>query len=359
MLKIEQLNPHACKTYLLTSPESTETVIIDPVINHVLEYYELLNKRNSKLKYIIDTHTHADHISGAPSLKDLTGAELIMSEVSPAQCITLRVKNGQQIPFGKSVLQFISTPGHTKDAISVVLSNENALFTGDSLFLDDGGAGRDDLPGGDPGEHYETLQKIMKLPETLIIYPAHDYRKRSPSPLKQQKQSNPHLKSRTKQQFIDYLNDLKLGPANWMKDVLNANYKCARDPKAAWIPVDSPACEVQIAKDLGTNTRKVVPISPNQLKKKLDAGEKPFLLDVREPPELRSPLGALPGVINISIIKLANNIDLIADKKNQEIVIICRSGARAFSMAQILEQGGFQNIKVLEGGMLAWRAMFG
>jgi glyoxylase-like metal-dependent hydrolase (beta-lactamase superfamily II) len=355
----EQLNPHACKTYLLADAKTKDAAIIDPVLEHVNEYADLVKKRDLKLKYIIDTHTHADHISGAAALRDLTDAEYVMHDLAPAPCINVRTNKDTTLQIGSIVMKIIETPGHTRDGISLIIPQISAILTGDALFLDEGGAGRDDLPGGDPAAHYDSLQKLLKLDENLIVYPAHEYRNRTPSPLKRQKQTNPHLKPRSKEEFVNYLNDLRLGPADWMKDVLKANYHCARDPNAAWIPQDSPACEVKGTLTQNVNERAVSFISPQELKAKLEAGEKPFLLDVREPMELRAQLKALPGVTNISITKLVADLSPLKDKKNDEIIIICRSGARATTMGQILGQAGFKRVKILQGGMIAWRSTYG
>jgi rhodanese-related sulfurtransferase len=229
------------------------------------------------------------------------------------------------------------------------------VFTGDTLFLDDGGAGRDDLPGGDPGEHWESLRRLSELPGDLLVLPAHDYRERQPSSLERQKRSNPHLKPRSREQFVQYLEDLRLGPADWMEDVLKANYACARDPKAAWIPVDTPACEVKGTLDVGVNEIEVSPITVGELKERLKAGEKPLLLDVREEYELYGELGHLDGIVHIPIGHLAHRLDELQETENREIVTVCRSGARAHTAAQILRQAGFPRVRVLDGGMIAWK----
>ncbi len=239
----EQLNPHACRTYQIGMDQSSEVVLIDPVLEHLQDYLTLLDKQNLKLTHVFDTHTHADHISGAAALKDITGCDYVMHAKAPARCPGVCVSDGDEWSlFDQLPMRVLETPGHTTDSVSIIF--EDRIFTGDALFLDDGGAGRDDLPGGDPGAHWETLQKIRKLPDHLVVYPAHDYRDRTPSSLAVQKRTNPHLKERSKAEFVRYLEDLRLGAADWMKDVLEANYACAMDPGAAWIPVDAPACEV-------------------------------------------------------------------------------------------------------------------
>ena len=357
-ISCEQLNPHACKTYLIGMDGSQEAVLIDPVMEHVNDYVRLLEERKIVLTMVIETHTHADHISGGAALKDMLNCEYAMFEKAFSQCASLKLADGfswklfRQIP-----VKVLYSPGHTKDSMSLIFPDR--IFTGDALFLDDGGAGRDDLPGGDPGEHWETLKKFQELPEDLIVFPAHDYRQREPSSLERQKVTNPHLiKSQEgRDAFIQYLEDLKLGPADWMKDVLKANYACARDPRAAWIPVDANACEVKGTLNAGVNDVAVPSLSALSLKQKINSGHPPVLLDVRERAELRGPLGHLSDIVHIPIDKLSGRLSELQQYQDREIVTICRSGARAHTAAQILKTAGFQNAAVLEGGMTAWRSL--
>lgn len=345
-----QLNPHACRTYLVGTKVSHEVVLIDPVLEHVSEYLE---KKKLKLTHVIDTHTHADHISGGASLKDLTGCEYVMHTKAPAHCITFRVTDGFEWHLGDIPVKVMHTPGHTKDSMCLIFPDR--ILTGDTLFIDDGGAGRDDLPGGDPGEHWDSLQRILKLPDYLVVYPAHECRNRQPSSLEAQKQRNPHLRPRTKNEYIKYLEDLKLGQADWMKGVLKANYACARDPKAAWVPVDVPACEVKGTLAYGVNDQQVASIPPEELKWRRDAGQPLVLLDVRELKELEGELGHLHEIKHIPIASLSSRLAELEQYKDKEIVTICRTGGRAHTAAQILMQAGFKRVYVLAGGMIAWR----
>lgn len=351
-ITFRQLNPHACRTYIVGTSDSNEVAIIDPVLEHLNDYIEELSQKNLKLKYVIDTHTHADHISGGASLKDITGCEYIMHENAPAKCVTTRVFNGFELDLMDITVNVIYTPGHTKDSICLLFPK--FILTGDVLFLDDGGAGRDDLPGGDPGEHWDSLQTIMTLPDHLVVYPAHDYRNREPSNLAQQKVTNPHLKPRIKEEFTAYIEDLKLGPAEWMRDVIKANYSCARDPAAAWVPVDMPACEVKGTLEHGVNDVEVQPISVEELDRRLASGQNTRLLDVREEKELVGELGHLPGIKHIPITSLTGRLHELEEDIDNEIVTVCRSGARAYTAAQILKQVGFKRVSVLDGGMLHW-----
>ena len=360
-MTFRQLNPHSCRTYLVGMEGSDEVVIVDPVLEHLNDYIGLLEHEGARLTHAIDTHTHADHISGCSALKDLTGCEYMMHAKAPARCVTKRVEDGYEFSIGTIPVRVMYTPGHTIDSMSLIFPDR--ILTGDVLFLDDGGAGRDDLPGGDPAAHWESLQRIRALPDDLVVYPAHEYRNRQPASLGKQKLSNPHLAPKSKEEYITYIEALTLGPAEWMKDVLKANYACARDPKAAWVPVDVPACEVKGTLAHGVNDMEVTGILAADLKGMLDAGvgEKPVLLDVRESKELKGKLGHLPGILHIPIGRLTSHLGEIEKdvRADAEIITICRTGGRAHTAAQILMQAGFGNVGVLEGGMVEWRNRFG
>ena len=350
---LEQLNPHSCRSYVIGTGDTPEVTIIDPVLDHIEDYVKFFRDSGYTLTHVVDTHTHADHISAAAALKDMTDCEYIMHRTAPARCATFLVRDEMEFELSGLLTKVIHTPGHTKDSICLVVDGH--VFTGDALFLDDGGAGRDDLPGGDPGKHWESLQRLMQLPEDLVVLPAHDYRNRKSSTIGVQKTSNPHLRPRSKTEFVQYLEDLRLGPADWMKDVLKANYACARDPKAAWIPIDMPACEIKGTMSAGVNDQQVSSVSARELRRKLKSGQAPVLVDVREAVELDGPLGHLPGILHIPIGSLTARLGEIEVHQDRDIVIVCRSGARAHTAAQILMQAGFARVNVLVGGMMAYR----
>ncbi|UCE14378.1 MAG: MBL fold metallo-hydrolase [Candidatus Heimdallarchaeota archaeon] len=354
-LKFKQLNPHACQTYLVEDESSTESILIDPVLDHVEDYLKILKNQNLTLTHIIDTHTHADHISGAAAIKDRTDSKIIMHDNAPARCVDIRVREGDVLDLLGTPIKVIHTPGHTQDSISLVFEGFNRIFTGDALFLDEGGAGRDDLPGGDPDKHYDSIQKFLRLSDHLLVFPAHEYHGSPPSTLAKQKTSNPHLKIQSREEFVQYLEDLKLGPADWMHDVLKSNYACARDPGSVWIPVDSPACEVKGTLEIGVNEQVVSSITVKELKNRLDNNQIPLMIDVREKHELRGPLGNLEDIKHIPLGHLIPNLDKLSSLKDQEIVLVCRSGARAHTAAQIMRKKDFSKVLVLEGGMKAWR----
>lgn len=348
----KQLNDDACKTYVIANEKTKEAVLIDPVIIYQDKYTDFLNDNGLKLTHVIDTHTHADHISAGSSLVESTGCEYVMFEKAPAKCVTLRVSEGDILEAAGQKFKFLHTPGHTRDSLSMI--TDNLFFTGDFLFLDDGGAGRDDLPGGDPAAHWDSFQKLNDLPDELIVYPAHDYRDRKPTKLRKQKIENPHLKARTKNEFVAYIEDLKLGPADWMADVLKANYSCSTDPDAAYIPKDSPACEVMGTLDPALENISVNYISFSKLADKLSE-DNTTIIDVREAYELNDELGHIKGALNMPMGHLMAKIHKSDIRKDADIVLVCRSGARAETAARELINDGYLNISVLMGGMIAWR----
>lgn len=347
-----------CRTYLLRDRLSAEVALIDPAINYVDDYLRLFNRESLRLTHVVDTHTHADHISAAPSLADRTGCAYVMHANAPARCVTERVSDGAALDLAGVRMKVLHTPGHTRDGICLAFGG--AVLTGDTLFLDDGGAGRDDLPGGDPGEHYDSLQRILTLPDATTVLPAHDYRDRPPSPLARQKRSNPHLRPRSKEEFVAYLRGLCLGPAEWMKDVLRANYACSRDPRAVEIPSEVNACEVMgregdASRPFTAGSGPSEGISPGELRRRMESADAPVLLDVREIFELTGELGHLPGITHIPLGTLESRLDELDSFRDRNIVVICKVGARASAAAGLLAQSGFDKVDVLAGGMMRWR----
>ncbi|MEK7296286.1 MAG: MBL fold metallo-hydrolase [Planctomycetota bacterium] len=352
----KQLNKISCKTYLIGSEKNREALVVDPVLNYVPEYMSLLKNEGLKLTHIIDTHTHADHISGAGALAEQTGAVYVMHQLSPVRCVAFRVPDGFECRLGDIPARVMHTPGHTNDSLCLIFSDR--ILTGDTLFLDDGGAGRTDLPGGDPSQHWESMQKIMKLPDHLLVYPAHEYRGREPSSLAEQKKRNPNLQPRTKEAYTKWLSDMKLTPAEWMGDVLKANYDCSQDPKAALIPTDAPACEIKGTASSKSDERQTPTISVAEVKRRIAANQLKgaIIIDVREPAELKSDLGAIGGVINVPVGQVAQRLGELEKYKDAEVITVCRSGMRADVAANLLIKAGFKKVFNMTGGMMAFRA---
>jgi rhodanese-related sulfurtransferase len=291
-------------------------------------------------------------------LAQQTGCTYLMHRAAPVQPVAERLEDNMNLSIGGLDVSVLYTPGHSQDSITLVLPDK--LLTGDSLFLDDGGAGRDDLYGGDPGQHWDSLQRIGSLSDDLLIYPGHDYRGRQPSSLGQQKISNPYLRFEQKTQFITFTNELHFGIMPWMDAVVQANIAGATEPIDI-VPSDTGnTCEVQnVCEPAGTAELPsgVRLISVEQLASQLATqnDDQPVLLDVREEEELSAELGQLPGIIHVPLGEVLARVDELTDHQHDRIVVICKKGARAKSAALLLANAGFTNLEILDGGMGAYR----
>lgn len=203
MVKIVQIpvGQMANFTYILADENSRESAVIDPSWD-LEKIFAILNKNGWKVKYIINTHTHFDHILGNEQVAAVTGAKIIQHKESTEK-YDLPVEDGQIIEVGKIVIQVVHTPGHSKDSISLVVDNELVL-TGDTLFV--GNCGRVDLPGSDASELYHSLfEKIATLQESLTLYPGHDYGWKKTSTVGEEKRTNYVLKPRSKEEFVRFM----------------------------------------------------------------------------------------------------------------------------------------------------------
>lgn len=186
-LRCQQLNEGAaCRSYLLADPESREAVIIDPVLERVEPHVEALRRDGLRLLLAIDTHLHADHLSGARALALRTGAR---TAGAPAQSVDLPLFEGDLLRLGRHRVEVLATPGHTADALSLLV--DGWLFSGDTLLI--GATGRTDLPTGDPAQEFESLQRLLALPDAVKVFPAHDYRGRTASTIGDERRTNPRL----------------------------------------------------------------------------------------------------------------------------------------------------------------------
>jgi len=350
---LRQLNDTACYTYLLGSEKTKEAILIDPVLERIDHYLDEISSEGLALRYAINTHTHADHLSGVAAIADRTGATAVMHRNSPSSCVELRVDEGSKIAMGDVELEFLYTPGHTTDGVTI--RTGKLLFTGDTLFI--GGAGRTDLPGGDPGQHYDSLfTRIAPLPDDLIVYPAHDYHGKTSSRLGEEKQQNEYFEPRSRTQYVEWLQNRAAEAPDWMLDVLKANYACARDPRAVWIPVDAPACMMPNPQAVGANEQAVRTISPDEVRDRLTVSEanRPVILDVREPEELIGPLGHLEDAVLVPVGRLPERLDEVEPYRDREIIAVCKAGGRSATAASILMQAGFAHVLSMDGGMQAW-----
>ena len=194
-------------TYLIASAKGREAVIIDPVLENVEEYIVLLKELDLKLVKVIDTHIHADHITGATKLKQVTNCITLMGEHTPAETVEIKVKDNEIIEIDSLKIKSLYTPGHTSDSYSFLL--DNYLFTGDTLLIN--GTGRTDFQNGSSKDAYNSLfNNLLKLPEKTLVYPGHDYNGKFSSTIGNEKKFNPRLQVKSVDEYVDIMSKLNL-----------------------------------------------------------------------------------------------------------------------------------------------------
>ena len=194
-------------TYLIASAKGREALIVDPVIENVAEYINVLKQLDLKLVKVIDTHIHADHVTGASKLKDITKCSTIMGDHTPADSVEIKVKDDEYINLDNLKIRAMYTPGHTSDSYSFLMNNY--LFSGDTLLIN--GTGRTDFQNGSAKDAYNSIfNKLLKLPEETLLYPAHDYKGEKVSTIGKEKKQNPRLQVNSVDQYINIMNNLNI-----------------------------------------------------------------------------------------------------------------------------------------------------
>lgn len=221
--EFEILQPDAgCRSYLIADPQTKQAAIVDPIRERVDEYLDLLQARRYQLVYTIETHTHADHLSGSPRLRELTGAKMLMHAASPVVCVDRGLADGDTIELGALRIDVIATPGHTHDSVCLVLPDR--VLTGDTLLI--GGCGRTDLPTGDAASLYHSLQRLLDLPDATGVFPAHDYDGRRASTIGRERKQNPRLKLKSVEDFSGTMKKMQLPMPPNLGEVLQTNQRC-------------------------------------------------------------------------------------------------------------------------------------
>ena len=207
-------------TYLIASANGREAVIIDPVIENVSEYIQLLKELDLKLVKVIDTHIHADHVTAASKLKQATNCATLMGEHTPADAVEIKVKDNEMINIDDLNIKSIYTPGHTSESYSFLLDNH--LFSGDALLIN--GTGRTDFQNGNSRDSYHSIfDKLLKLPEDTLLYPGHDYNGKKVSTIGNEKKFNPRLQVKNIDEYIDIMSNLNLSKPEMMDSNVNRN----------------------------------------------------------------------------------------------------------------------------------------
>jgi glyoxylase-like metal-dependent hydrolase (beta-lactamase superfamily II)/rhodanese-related sulfurtransferase len=332
-----ELNRGKCKSYLVACEETRMAALVDPVKERLERYLAILAYEGLRLAAVIDTHTHADHRTASFDLRELVGATAVMHRRAPAPHIDRHVEDGDTIPVGKVEIRVLHTPGHTPDSISLYCGGR--VLTGDTLMIR--GTGRSDFAGGDPGAQYDAIQeKLFRLPDETLVFPAHDYRGNTSSTIGEEKRSNPRLAGRSREAYIDLMNNLGLPLPDKIQEVLQPNETALEDDRLRFPSL--------------AELSKVRQRTAQDVRAELESSSSPLVLDVREPEEFNGELGHIPGSVLIPLKDLPTRAGELEPQKERPIIVVCRAGVRSTTGAAILTGLGFENVANLKGGMLDW-----
>lgn len=333
-------------TYLLADETTREAVLIDPVFEQHERDAALLRELDLKLRYTLETHVHADHVTGAWLLKERTGSLIGLSRASGAEGADLLLDDGDRVSFGELSLEARATPGHTSGCLTYVTGDRTMAFTGDTLLIR--GAGRTDFQQGDARLLFRSVkEKIFSLPDDCALYPGHDYKGRTMTTVAEEKAHNPRLGGEASEQdFALYMESLGLPHPKQMDVAVPANLKLGR-PEGRAAAAATPTWGPVVRSYAG-----VPEIGADWVHEhKADV----HLLDVRQPEELTGELGRIEGVQHIPLGELRERLGEVP--KDKPVVAVCRSGRRSAQAALILEGGGHERVANLTGGMIQWRAL--
>jgi glyoxylase-like metal-dependent hydrolase (beta-lactamase superfamily II)/rhodanese-related sulfurtransferase len=321
-------------TYLLAIRNGGEALIIDPVLEKVDRYLQLIRELDLKLVKAVDTHLHADHITGLGALRDRTHCVTVMGEQTQADVVSMRVAEGDRIEIEGLRLDVLYTPGHTDDSYSFLLPDR--VFTGDTLLIR--GTGRTDFQNGDPRAQYESIfNKLLKLPEGTLVFPAHDYKGDTVSTIGEEKLFNPRLQVRSKDEYVELMNSLRLPNPKMMDVAVPANMRVGLHQqeiaRKGWTLSAAEAIVLRGRPDVA-------------------------LVDLREKSE-RDKHGVIPGSLHAPYRDLQDEIgsggmlrELGAGKR---LVFYCAFGERSAMAVQAAQDAGLKTACHIEGGMDAWK----
>ena len=332
-------------TYLLADSATREAVLIDPVFEHVRRDAALIEELGVKLAWTLETHVHADHVTGASLLKRRFGSMIALSRDSGAAGADRLLGDGERVNFGRRSLEVRATPGHTSGCLSYVLDDLSMVFTGDALLIR--GCGRTDFQQGDARRLYRSVRdRIFPLPDHCLIYPAHDYRGLTSSSVAEERMYNPRLaESIGEGDFVGYMTHLGLAHPKLMDVAVPANLRCGKPDKE-----DSGKAADTDWAPLSYTFAGIWELQPEWLAE--NAG-RVQVVDVREAEEFDGALGHIQGARLITLGSLKNNLSEI--NKEKPVVVVCRSGARSAQATVILRGAGYTKVANLAGGMLRWR----
>ncbi|MDM0107939.1 MBL fold metallo-hydrolase [Variovorax sp. J22R24] len=331
----EQIATGGCQSYLIGCDQTCVAALIDPELSQIDHYLALAARDGVRIRYLIDTHTHADHFSATKELARQLDVPVVMHRASPAPFVDMRIGDGEMIVLGKLRLQALHTPGHTAD--SMCLQVEDRVFTGDTLLI--GGTGRTDLPSGNPEALYDSLfNRLLHLDPALQVYPAHDYKGRSHSTIADEMASNPRLQKRDRTEFVEMMRNLNLTMPTHITEALRTNMSGGKT----------------VASLLAEATSTVPFMSLAELKSKVEAAEDDLIvLDVRERDAYEG--GHIPGARLLPRGQLELRVNQDLPDPTRRILACCELGYISTLAAATLRSMGFTRAVALDGGMKAWR----
>jgi len=331
----EQIVTGGCQSYLVGCPDACVAALIDPEIRQMDRYLGTLQRDGVRLRYVIDTHTHADHFSAAHEIAKRLGVPVVTHRDSPAPYADLRLQDGDMLVIGSIKLQAIHTPGHTRDSMCLRVGDK--LFTGDTLLI--GGTGRTDLPTGDPEALYDSLFNcVLKLDPTLNVYPAHDYKNQGHSTIAQEIATNPRLQKKQRGEFVEMMNHLNLSAPTHITEALRTNMMGGKT----------------VAQLLSDAAKQVPFIAMAELQARVEQGNLGLiLLDVREKDAYEA--GHVPGARHLPRGQLELRVNTELPDPTQRVLVVCELGLISTLAAQTLRTLGFPRAGALDGGMKAWR----
>ncbi|WP_457335686.1 rhodanese-like domain-containing protein [Rhizobacter sp. P5_C2] len=339
--------PSSTYTYLLGDAEAGEAVLIDPVYEHVRRDSALLRELGLRLIATLDTHVHADHVTGAWLLKQRLGSLILLSQAAGVHEADRLLAHGDRVAFGTRCLQVRATPGHTDGCLTYVMDDERMAFTGDALLIR--GCGRTDFQQGSAGQLYRSVQlQILSLSPDCLLYPAHDYRGLTVTSVAEERRYNPRLGGDASlADFEGYMTNLGLPHPKLMQIAVPANLRCGRPESEAALPQEPTWAP------LSFSFGGVWEIQPTSLAERLAAGDVQ-VIDVREPAEFSDGFGHIRGARLVPLPELVARSGEIA--RDRPVVAVCRSGARSAQALVLLQKAGFNELANLAGGMLRWHA---
>lgn len=334
-------------TYLLADPDTGDAILIDTVFEQHLRDLALLRELGLTLRLVLDTHVHADHITGAWRLREVTGCKIGLAATSGATGADLLLQHGDRISAGSVGLTVRATPGHTDGCLTFVSDDLSMAFTGDALLIR--GAGRTDFQQGDAATLFRSVrEQILSLPAECRIYPGHDYAGRTMTTVAEERAHNPRLGDGIREQdFVGYMANLGLPHPKRMADAVPANLVCGK-PSDAFLQAQAPDWAPLVRSFAG-----IWQVEPSWVH--AHAGEV-RILDVREPIELGGgPIRRIDGALEIPLSQLAERVAEVP--RDRPVIAACPTGARSARATQILEQAGVPQVANLRGGIVAWQEL--